>query len=453
MFRRSIIVSILASFIIAAGSLLVSAQTTSPVSGKVELVKADGTREPVAGALIEVYRTDIRSGYPSTKTNKKGEFYFAGFILGAEYALSASAPNANPEIRTGIKAGAENVVITMSPGDGRKWTEAEVRGAVASGSSGSGSSGGDGGLTAEEKQQMAEIEKKNAEIIAKNKKIEEGDAIARESGKAGFDALKADNFDVAISKFSEGIAAVPDFVGSTPILINGKMNALKGKGFKLYREGATQTEIAQRRAKYDEANRLFDEALSDFKTAMNILQTADAPGETAETTRRATIKNNLYATAIEIHRLKAATQIDTSKISDAKTVITEYLAFETDAAKKVNAQMVLGDIMRSAGDFPEAIATYRAVLEVKPDHPEAMASLGLSLVAEGAAETPENRDKMQEGLNYMQKYTEIAPVSATDSAQTKELKESVKATVDYLKSEKMVPQKVTTPKGTTKKRG
>ena len=452
MFRRSIFFSILASFIIAAGTVVVSAQTTAPVSGKVELVKADGTREPVAGAVIDVYRTDIKSGYPSTKTNKKGEFYFAGFILGAEYALSASAPNATPEIRMGIKAGEENVLITMSPGDGKKWTEAEVRGAVASGEASRG--GGDAAEpSAEDRQKIAEIEKKNAEIMAKNKAIEQGDAIARESGKLGFEALKADNFDVAIAKFNEGITAVPDFVGSTPILINGKMNALKAKGFKIYREGSAQTDVAQRKAKYDEANKLFDEALADFKTATNILQTAEASTDAAEQTRRATVKNNLYAAAMELHRLKAVTQMDTSKTADAKTVITEYVAFETDPAKKVNAQMVLGDIMRAASDFEQAIATYRQVLEAKPDHPEAMASLGLSLVADGAAQTPENKEKMQEGLNYMQKYTEIAPVSATDSAQTKELKESVKATVDYLKSEKMVPQKVTTPKGNTKKRG
>jgi hypothetical protein len=73
-------------------------------------------------------------------------------------------------------------------------------------------------------------------------------------------------------------------------------------------------------------------------------------------------------------------------------------------------------------------------------------------MADGAAQDPQDKDKMQEGLNYMQRYTEVAPVSATDSAQTKELKESVKAAVEYLKSEKLVPQKVTTPKS-TKKRG
>jgi lipopolysaccharide biosynthesis regulator YciM len=146
--------------------------------------------------------------------------------------------------------------------------------------------------------------------------------------------------------------------------------------------------------------------------------------------------------------------MDTSKTAEASAIITEYVAFETDADKKISAQMTLGDIMRFTGEFEKAIASYREVLAAKPDHPEAMASLGLSLVADGASQTPENKEKMQEGLNFMQRYTEIAPVTATDTAQGKELKESVKATVDYLKSEKMVPQKVVTPKSSTpKKRG
>ena len=90
---------------------------------------------------------------------------------------------------------------------------------------------------------------------------------------------------------------------------------------------------------------------------------------------------------------------------------------------------------------------------MKPDHPEAMAGLGLTLFAQGAAASPEDKSLEQEGLNYMQKYTEIAPVSSTDSQNLKELKQSIKETVDYLKNQqKMTPQKVPATT-TTKKRG
>ena len=54
------------------------------------------------------------------------------------------------------------------------------------------------------------------------------------------EALNAKNYDLAISKFDEGVAAVPDFVGSTPIMLDGKLVALRARGYDKYREGATQ---------------------------------------------------------------------------------------------------------------------------------------------------------------------------------------------------------------------
>ena len=73
MFQKSFTTFLFTIAIIVCGSIGALAQT-APVSGTVELEKADGTREPVAGAVIEVYRTDIKAGSPGAKTNKKGEF-------------------------------------------------------------------------------------------------------------------------------------------------------------------------------------------------------------------------------------------------------------------------------------------------------------------------------------------------------------------------------------------
>jgi tetratricopeptide (TPR) repeat protein len=440
--------SLLAGLVLAAGFTQTFAQTSAPVSGKV-VVEKDGKREPVAGALVEVYRTDINTGSPSAKTNKKGEFYLAGLMLGGEFAFAVSAPDMAATVYPGVKAGRENIVIIMTPGDGRKLTEAEARAAFAQVS---GPANASSGPTEAEKKAAADIEKRNAEIMASNKKIQEGDAISRKANDEGNVALKAADYDLAIAKFGEGITAVPDYVGSTPVLLGGRINALKGKAYKIYREGASSQDIALRKTKYEEANRLFDQALADFQNGIDIIQKA-APSDANEMNRRTLLRGDLYAAATDIHRLKAVALVDSSKIADAKTVITEYIALQQDPAKKLTGKMVLGDVMKAAGDFEQAIAAYRDVLVDNPEHPEAMANLGLSLVAFGASQSPENKEKMQEGLNYMQKYTEIAPVASTDPPAVKELKESVKATVDYLKAEKMVPQKVATPKATPRKRG
>ncbi len=435
--------------LIIVGALIFAGYVTSfgqtaPVNGTVELKKADGTREPVANALIEVYRTDIKSGFPSAKTNKKGEFSFAGIPFGGKYAFAVSAPGCSPTIFPDVKAGQERLVITMSPGDGGKLSEDDVRKGAAAKAPVAGNGTAPPQQTAEEKKAAAEFEKKNAEITEKNKKTQAGDETARKSNEEGNAALKAENWDLAISKFTEGIAAVPDYVGSTPILLNGKVVALKAKAFRIYREGATQADADVRKNKYQEANGFYDQALAAFDDAIAVIKKAEAASTPAEQKQRDTLTTDLYAAATEIHRLKAVSGVDATKSADADKVVTAYIALEADPVKKLNAQIALGDIMRLTGNFPRAVEVYKAVLVGKPDQAEAMAGLGLCLFAQGAAASPEDKEKEQEGLNYMQKYTEIAPVAATDSQAVKELKQSVKETVDYLKSLKMAPQKVTT---------
>src|SRR5205823_4775262 len=98
------------------------------------------------------------------------------------------------------------------------------------------------------KKAQAEFEKQNKEIAEKNAKTQAGDEIARKSNEEGKAALKAENYDLAISKFDEGVAAVPDFVGSTPILLTGKVLALKAKGYLAYRAGVAVSDMDARKA-------------------------------------------------------------------------------------------------------------------------------------------------------------------------------------------------------------
>jgi tetratricopeptide (TPR) repeat protein len=99
-------------------------------------------------------------------------------------------------------------------------------------------------------------------------------------------------------------------------------------------------------------------------------------------------------------------------------------------------QVLIADGLRSAGNSSQAIPIYRKVLESDPNHVEALGGLGLSLLNEG--EIQGKIELSQEGLNLMQKFTELAP-------DTHPLKGDIKAAVVYLKDEKkLVPQKVKT---------
>lgn len=445
MFRKLLLASCVALVMgfVAVGSGLAQG---APVRGVVKLTKTDGTTVPVADALVEVFRTDAKGSLPSSKTNKKGEFVFVQLPFGQTFALSVSGAGISPKIEPGVRSGRENIVITVSEGDGKKLTEAEVREVLAQVVNAP-----SGELTAAQKKEQEELDKKNAEILAKNKKIQDADAVAGKANAEGFAALTAKDYSTAIAKFAEGVAAVPDFVGSTPVMLNGKMAAHKERGFDLYRQGASNTDLTARRAKYEEANKDYDEGLAAFAQAMAVIKAAPAATDPNEQKNRAGVTLRLLTNAVEIHRLKAVGGVDLMKTADAAIVVEEYIAAEPDPAKKTSAKVTLGDIMRVSGEFDKAIAAYRSVLEVAPDNTEVMASLGLSLVALGTSVEPANKEQLQEGLNYMQKYADTVSILPTDPKHVQEFKQSVKDTVEYLKTEqKLKPQG--TPKATGGKR-
>jgi tetratricopeptide (TPR) repeat protein len=445
MFRKNYLSVFLAALVLFVGVSVAFAQN-APVRGIVKLQKADGSLVPVADAVVEAYRTDIDKGrMPTAKTNKRGEFNFVGFPLGQRYVLAVSGPGIGPRIQPDVKGGMENIEFIVNEGDGRQLTEAEVREAAKGAANAPG-----GGISADaDKKAQADLAAKNAEILEKNKKIQADDETARRANTEGRAALEAKNYDLAIAKFDEGITAVPDYVGSTPILLAGKLLALKSRGFDLYVQGAKSAEASAKIEKYNAAKKEWAAALAAYTQAADVVKKAPAATDPKDQTMRKSIMNDLYANAIEVHRLMAVSQVDTTHTAEAEALVNEYLAQETDAAKKAKIQTVLGDIMRSAGEFDKAAAAYKVVLETSPDNNEVMASLGLSLVAKAMLVDPPSRDDLQEGLNYMQKYADTVAILPTDSPSVQEFKKSVKDTVEYLKTEqklKAQPTKAAAPK-------
>jgi len=456
MFRKKYFTSFLSIAILFAASAVTFAQT-APTSGRVEMKKADGSVVPVTNALIEVFRTDIKGKLPSGKTNKKGEFNFAGFLIGGTYVLSVSAPDAQPEILPNVKAGQERLIITMQEGDGKRWTEDEVRQALTAkpqtNTAGSTTQQStpkpeDTKAVEDAKKAQAEYEAQVKAVNAKNEKIKQNTEIIQASLKEGNDAFNAKNYDLAIAKYDQGINAEPDFIGSAPVLNNNKGASLKSRAVDTFNQSVRLADAAAKADGLARVKKDLTDAVAAYSKSHTILKNA----QPAEISGQANYNSTLYtalAGLTDSYRLLVVTKSDTSKAAEAKVAYTDYFAVETDAAKKLKAQVTLGDIMREAGDSENAIAAYRVALETAPDNPEALAGLGLSLFNSGVVNS--NKDQMQEGLNVMQKFVDVAPVAATDTAYMKELKASVKDAVEYLKTqEKLTPQKL--PKTNTKKK-
>src|ERR1700704_5206966 len=167
MSRKYFFVTLLAIAFLALSAVTASAQT-GQLRGHVKLKQADGTTVPAVGAAIDVFRTDI-SGEYHVKTDKKGEFVFAGIPYTGDYIIAVSLAGATPSYQGGVKAGRDvDYELEMSPGDGRRLTLDDVKKLGSSGSSGGGSKSS--GESAADKAKREELMKKNAEIEEKNKK-------------------------------------------------------------------------------------------------------------------------------------------------------------------------------------------------------------------------------------------------------------------------------------------
>ncbi len=432
MFRKNYFTGLLAIALFLAGGVAVFAQT-APVLGRVVLTKADGTVVPVADAVIDVYRIDIKGKLPSGKTNSKGEFSFAGFPLGGQFMFAVSAPGAKADIVPGVKAGNDKITITLVEGDGKRLTEDEARQAI----NAAPTSNQSGTLTAEQKKAQAEYEKQVAEVTAKNSKSEETNKLISKVLDEGKNAFEAKNYDLAIAKFDEGINADPDFAGTTPVLLNNKTAALMNRATINYNQ-SVKADPATKATAMASVKKDFEDAVIASDRALTILKAGTAPDAAAQKNYDAN-KFQALSNRKEAYRLMAKTGADRSKAKEASTAFQEYLAVETDAKKKSDAQLVLGDVLRETGDSENAIVAYRNALEASPNNPDALAGLGLSLFAAGAGAVPENKAQMQEGLNYMQRFADVAP-------ENHPLKTSVKEVVEYLKSKELTPQKTTKKK-------
>ena len=431
---------------VLAVAILVAASTTAvaqvgELRGQIWMEK-DGQKVPLAEAQIDVFRTDMNGKY-NTKTNKKGEFVFAGLPFVGTYTVAASHPTAAPNWMPGVKAGRDvPVEMTLTPGDGKRLTFDEIKAAggatpTTTAASGSGSAPKE---SSEEKAKREELIKKNKEIEEKNKKITEANEIISRTFKAGNDALaaasaasKAKNSDEAIKQYTaamtsydEGLAADPD----QPAILTNKAIAVKGRGVEKFNSALTAKNL-------DDAGKTaaLQAAKDDFKTAaelsgkaVTLIKAQPTPTDAAEVQRFTGNKYAAMLTHAESMRLFVS-KADGTQADAGLTAFKDYIAVETDAAKKAKAQIDMAQMLLDAGAADKALAEFKAILATTPDSPEANLGAGLAVYATG------DKAKYQEAANFLQKFVEVAP-------DTNPMKDDAKAILTELKnSENVTPEK------------
>ncbi|HEV8367019.1 MAG TPA: carboxypeptidase regulatory-like domain-containing protein [Pyrinomonadaceae bacterium] len=440
----------LAVAILVASAAVTSVAQVGELRGHVWMQQADGQKVPLAGAAIDVFRTDVTAKY-NTTTNKKGEFVFAGLPFIGTYTVAASHPTAQPNFVNGVKVGREiPCEITVTPGNGKRLTAEEVKSATPSntGAGSPGGSSGGGGESAAEKAKREELIKKNKEIEEGNKKIEAANEVIGRTFKAGNEALsaasaaaKAKNSDEAVAKYTDavtqydlGLAADPE----QPAILTNKAVALKGRGVERFNaaiRSSTQDDAA-RNAALQTAKDDFKAAAEAATKAVTLIKAQTVPTDPAEVARYNGNKYAAMLTNAEAMRLFVS-KGDPTQAEAGRAAFKEYLAVETDPAKKARGQIDMAQMLLDSGAADKALEEFKAILSSQPDSPEANLGAGLALYATG------DKAKYQDAANYLQHFVDVAPDTNAMKADAKAILLAMKET------EKVTPEKT---KPATRKR-
>ncbi|HWS55504.1 MAG TPA: carboxypeptidase regulatory-like domain-containing protein [Pyrinomonadaceae bacterium] len=407
--------AVAAALVLAACGVTASAQMTS-VSGKVTLKQADGTEVPVTNATVDIYRTDIKQQF-QVKTDKRGAYIHAGLPFIGTYTLAVSAPGARPTFLAGLRfTQTQTQDFALEPGDGTRLTLEQIRQFTASGGAGAAAPASE---SKEDKAAREERERKIKEIEAKNAEISKSNEVISRTFKAGNEALNAGRYEEAITNYNEGIAARPD----EPALLTNLSEALRRRGVDRYNTAIKASDAAAKTQGVEAAKKDWSDAAA---TSLKAVEAIKANPATDPQQQQIYAQNRLSALSIRAQAMRlVATKVDQAQAQAAWTAYEEYLAAETDPAKKAKFRAEALQMIFDAGNMDLAVAEARKVLAENPDDVDANRIVGLALFASG------DKAKYQEAANFLQRYVDKAP-------DTDPLKVSAKESLTYLKENENV---------------
>jgi len=159
--------------------------------------------------------------------------------------------------------------------------------------------------------------------------------------------------------------------------------------------------------KFGKARKDFMNAAASYSRSWEILKNAPAAEIVDHGTYDTNKLNALRGVRDTLKYAVLTEQVDPTLIETAKVMLPEFLNVETDATKKIEANIIFADLYRVIGDSDNAILAYKKVLETSPDNIDALVGVGLSLVNNGFIKS--DKAQLQEGANYLQKFISVAP--------------------------------------------
>jgi len=213
-----------------------------------------------------------------------------------------------------------------------------------------------------------------------------------------------------------------------PALLVNEGRAYTARGVSRYNAAVTSTDEAAKGTGIESAKGDFKAAAAATTKAVAMIKAQPVPTDPAELGRYNNNKLAAYTVNAEAHRLFVS-KADPSQADAGLTAFKDYIAVETDPAKKAKAQLDAAQLLLDAGAVDKAFAEFQSIVTAEPDNPDANLGAGLSLFASG------DKAKYQEAANFLQHYVDVAP-------ETHKFKADAKAILAELKNtEKVVPEK------------
>jgi tetratricopeptide (TPR) repeat protein len=395
---------IVSGLVIGLGALLMPAVAPAQVGaleGSVKLKTPQGLK-PVSGAIVDIYRLDIR-GHWEAKTDKSGQFVYLGLPLVGTYLVVASGSGLQPTWVNNVRLTQNPVVnIECEPGDGTRLTLDQVKSLI------EGAKRGRQAQPQPSQEERAKLEAAQKEEAARRKEREELQAKldqAISSFNQGIKLRNAKNYEAALSEF-EAAASVDYTKDPAFVEVAHKANALVAE--TRYQIGA---DLFNQR-KRTEAKPYFEEAVKAIKRAIAIAPTDQ---------KNPNLKNDLlvyYDILVKNAKVLVEYYSATDLVDDTVKEIDR--AAELDPANKNKWEIIKADLYRLAFRLDEAVAGYKGVLASDPNNIDALYGIGLALLSSS------EKEKLQESANYLSEFVSKAPANDSRVASAKETIEALK---------------------------
>jgi tetratricopeptide (TPR) repeat protein len=343
--------------------------------------------QPLKGAVILIERQDMKGTYKGAKTDKKGHYIYNGLPFPGTYTVSILVDGQKRDETKNVKTQLGDPVEV--PFD-LKQAAQQQQAAQAAGAAGAPPPPEEErGLSKEQKEALEKQSKENADIIAKNKAL--NDAF-----NAGKDALAAKNYEAAVDALQKGTTLDPN---QTVIWAN-LADAYVG-------EAGTKTGADQQAA--------LEKAIEAYGKAIALKP-----------------ENPAY------HNNYALTLAKAKKFDEAQAELNK--AAQLDPTNAGRYYYNLGAVFVNNGQPAAAETAFKKAIEVNPDYADAQfqyataLSAKLSTGADGKVVAPEG---MKDAL---EKYLELQPTGQFADA-AKGMLQMIGATIQTDYSKKGAPKK------------